>query len=145
MEGQCKSKAFSVNVLGYMIKNRTYLSPLHCYKQPVTTQCLGLKRRYEKRRAHILNYFNFHSLLYLHNNTNFPCLLSLSLSLCLGYHFYCCNENPRTSSNLKRKGFIWFALPYYCSSPKEVRGQEVKRAGTWRQMLIKRPWREMDY
>ena len=40
-----------------------------------------------------------------------------------------------------RKGFIWLTLPHCCSSPKEVKERNSNKAGTWRQELIRRPWR----
>jgi hypothetical protein len=48
-----------------------------------------------------------------------------------------------TKKQLGRKGFIQFALPYCCSSPKEVRtgtqaGQEAGAYGG-------RPWRDVLY
>jgi hypothetical protein len=44
---------------------------------------------------------------------------------------------------LVRKGFILLTLLYHSLSSREVRA-EIK-AGTWRQELVQRPWRNVAY
>jgi len=47
-----------------------------------------------------------------------------------------------TKSNVEKKGFISLTIPCNSSSPSSEGGNSP-RAGTWRQELMLRPWRDL--